>query len=87
VLTIISCCIIISIYILNKDRSYGFGLIVILCFSNMGIDIIFIIDIIRFNVTNQKMVDNYFCAITGAIKDMFIDASYVCLILISRSLY
>jgi hypothetical protein len=53
----------------------------------MGIDIIFVLDIIRFNVTHQKIVDNYFCAITGAIKDMFMDASYVCLILISGSLY
>jgi hypothetical protein len=49
--SIITCSMIVFIYILNKDRSYGFGLIVILCLSNLGMDLIILIDILKYNIT------------------------------------
>jgi hypothetical protein len=54
-LSMVTCCIILSIYFLNDQKSLGFGLIVILCSSNLGFNMIVIIDIIRYNITNVNI--------------------------------
>jgi hypothetical protein len=85
--TTISCSLIASVYIVNKDRSYGFSLIVILCVSNLALTMIIIIDILKYNITEIPIESGIYCTLTGALKMMFLDGAYLSIVMISYSLY
>ncbi len=87
-LTIFSCSYIIWLYIFKENKSYGFQIIFILCFSDLGNVLMIFIQILRYEITGTPIdKDGSFCLITGSLKVLFLDSSCTSTILITWTLY